>query len=118
VLHPCDGSSRLIQPAEIVSSQQSRHIIPGETGSKGASNLRQNAAEAKLRGSFEAQTSPVIFPSGDFLTGLSIPLCKNISLNPSGKSSLQARAIPPHRGALAIVTNAGRDAVDAAASGA
>ena len=60
----------------------------------------------------------MICPSGGLLKGVSIPLCKNISLNPSGKSSLQARAIPPHRGALAIVTNAGKDAVDAAASGA
>src|ERR1700731_3857934 len=58
----------------------------------------------------------VICPSGAFLTGVSSPLCKNISLHPSGKSSLQIRAIPPHReGRIAIVTDAGWDAVDAAA---
>jgi hypothetical protein len=43
--------------------------------------------------------------------------CKNISLHPSGKSSLQIRAIPPHKGRFAIVTDAGWDAVNAAASG-
>jgi hypothetical protein len=30
----------------------------------------------------------VICPSGGLLTGVSSPLCKNISLHPSGKSSL------------------------------
>jgi hypothetical protein len=30
---------------------------------------------------------------------VSSPLCKNISLHPSGKSSLQVRAIPSHQGA-------------------
>jgi len=39
----------------------------------------------------------VICPSGGLLTGLSSPVCKNISLHPSGKSSLQIRAIPPHQ---------------------
>src|ERR1700694_4565041 len=59
----------------------------------------------------------VICPSGGLLTGLSSPLCKNISLHPSGKSSLQIRAIPSHtEGRIAIVTNAGWGAVDAAAS--
>ena len=41
--------------------------------------------------------SQVICPSGGLLKGVSIPLCKNISLHPSGKSSLQARAIPSHQ---------------------
>src|SRR6266851_692407 len=36
----------------------------------------------------------VICPSGIFVSS---PLCKNISLHPSGKSSLQTRAIPPHQ---------------------
>jgi hypothetical protein len=39
----------------------------------------------------------VICPSGAFSILLSSPLCKNISLHPSGKSSLQVRAIPPHQ---------------------
>ena len=45
----------------------------------------------------------------DCLTGKSVNVlsslvAKNNSLHPSGKSSLQARAISPERGALAIVT--------------
>jgi hypothetical protein len=49
--------------------------------------------------------------------GRPVPLCKNISLSPSGKSSLQARPVPSrHEGRLAIVTDAGRDAVDAVAA--
>ena len=38
---------------------------------------------------------------------------KNFPLSLSGKSSLQARPVPPEGGALAIVTNVGRNAVDA-----
>jgi hypothetical protein len=44
---------------------------------------------------------------------LSSPICKNISLRPSGKSSLQLPPSCPKRGALRKVINAGRDAVDA-----
>src|ERR1700681_3963517 len=55
-------------------------------------------------------------PLGSVCFYLSSPLCKNISLHPSGKSSLQIRAIPSHtEGRIAIVTNAGWGAVDAAA---
>jgi hypothetical protein len=58
----------------------------------------------------------LICPTGKSVNWLSSPLCKNISLHPSGKSSLQIRAIPPHhKGRIAIVTDAGWDAVDAAA---
>jgi hypothetical protein len=58
--------------------------------------------------------APVICPSGIFVSS---PLCKNISLHPSGKSSLQIRAIPSHkRGVSRSSGNAGWDAVDAAAS--
>src|SRR5229473_870238 len=39
----------------------------------------------------------LICPSGGLLTGVSSPISKNISLYPSGKSSLQIRAIPPHQ---------------------
>jgi hypothetical protein len=39
----------------------------------------------------------VICPSGGLLNRVSSPLYKNISLPPSGKSSLQIRAIPPHK---------------------
>jgi hypothetical protein len=44
---------------------------------------------------------------------LSSPSSKNISLKASGKSLLQLRSSRPRRGTLAIVTNVGRDAVDA-----
>src|ERR1700681_2481133 len=58
----------------------------------------------------------VICPSGGLLTGVSSPISKNISLHPSGKSSLQIRAIPPHqRGVSRSSRTRGADAVDAAA---
>jgi hypothetical protein len=61
--------------------------------------------------------SPVICPSGVVAIFLSSPVCKNISLHPSGKSSLQVRAIPSHkRGVSRSSGNAGRDAMYAAAS--
>jgi hypothetical protein len=48
---------------------------------------------------------------------LSSPISKNISLSPSGKSVLPARPVLSlQEGRIAIVTNAGGDAVDAAAS--
>jgi hypothetical protein len=49
---------------------------------------------------------------------LSSPLCKNISLNPSGKSPLETRPSHPNRGGSRVVTNARWDAMDATASGA
>src|SRR5450755_2844605 len=59
----------------------------------------------------------LICPTGCPAILMSSPVCKNISLHPSGKSSLQIRAIPSHtEGRIAIVTNAGWGAVDAAAS--
>ena len=46
--------------------------------------------------------------------GCPVPPRKNISIVPSGKSSLELRAVPSrHEGRLAIVTDVGRDAVDA-----
>jgi hypothetical protein len=48
---------------------------------------------------------------------LSSPFSKNISLSPSGKSDLPARPVLSRQeGRFAVVTNAGWDAVDAAAS--
>jgi hypothetical protein len=50
----------------------------------------------------------LICPTGKSANLLSSPLAKNISHNPSGKSSLQLRAIPPSReGRIAIVTDVG-----------
>ena len=46
---------------------------------------------------------------GELADFLSSPLAKNIPFCPSGKSSLQPRAIPAHtEGRFAIVTNVGR----------
>jgi hypothetical protein len=44
---------------------------------------------------------------------LSSPLCKNISVFPKCKSGYMIRHPVPLEGRLAIVTDAGRDAVDA-----
>jgi hypothetical protein len=52
-------------------------------------------------------------PDGQISKILSSPATINIPLNPSGKSALSTRPFRPTRGALAIVTNARRDAVDA-----
>ena len=46
---------------------------------------------------------------------MSSPLCKNISVFIHPKSSLELFASRPHKGRIAIVTDAARDAVDAAA---
>jgi hypothetical protein len=55
-------------------------------------------------------------PDGQITKFLSSPDRKIISLNPSGKSPLKIRPSRPQEGRLAIVTDVGRDAVDAAAS--
>ena len=57
----------------------------------------------------------VICPSGSFVSS---PVCKNISVSTHPKSLLELRYPTSPEGRIAIVTNAGRDAVDAAASGA
>ena len=41
------------------------------------------------------------WPDGQISKNLSSPVLKNISLNPSGKSSLQARPVPPEKGRIA-----------------
>jgi hypothetical protein len=55
-------------------------------------------------------------PDGQISKNLSSLPTKNIPLKPSGKSALSACPIPPHQeGRIMIVTNVGRDAVDAMA---
>src|SRR5882672_1548419 len=54
----------------------------------------------------------VICPSGNFVSS---PVCKNISVSTHPKSLLELRYSTPPEGRIAIVTDAGRDAVDAAA---
>src|SRR5258706_8792769 len=57
----------------------------------------------------------VICPAGGLLNRVSSPLCKNISVFAHPKSHLQPSLSRPTEGRIAIVTDAGRDAVDAAA---
>src|SRR6266568_1638754 len=59
-----------------------------------------------------ALMAQVICLSGSFVSS---PLCKNISVFIHPKSSLELFASRPHKGRIAIVTDAARDAVDAAA---
>ena len=58
-----------------------------------------------------------ILPDGQITHFLSSPLCKNILLPALPKSLLYPPPSRPMKGRIAIVTDAGRDAVDAAASG-
>jgi hypothetical protein len=51
--------------------------------------------------------------TGKSLNFLSSPLCENIPLRDSPKSNLYPSPSRPPEGRLAIVTDAGRDAVDA-----
>ena len=55
--------------------------------------LRSSVKRCTASGT-RAERALVICPSGIFVSS---PLCKNISLHPSGKSSLQIRGIPPHK---------------------
>jgi hypothetical protein len=59
----------------------------------------------------------LICPSGSLANSVSSPSCKNILLFRNRKSVYIHRRLVPQQGRFAIVTNAGRDAVDAAASG-
>jgi hypothetical protein len=54
-------------------------------------------------------------PDGQITIFVSSPVCKNKFLLTSPKSSLQASPSRPIEGRIAIVTDAGRDVVDAAA---
>jgi hypothetical protein len=65
-----------------------------------------------------AMTMWLILPDGQINSpshcGVSSPVAKNNSLSPSGKSSLQIRpSRPTTEERFAIVTDVGRDAVDA-----
>jgi hypothetical protein len=55
----------------------------------------------------------VICPTGCPAIFVSSSLAKNFPLSPSGKSPLRIRPSRLTEGRLAIVTNAGRDAMDA-----
>jgi hypothetical protein len=67
-----------------------------------AQSLRNSLYTPELR-----RTGWLICPTGGLLTGVSIPLCKNISVFAYPKSLLELLSSRPTRGALAIVTNVG-----------
>jgi hypothetical protein len=59
-------------------------------------------------GGLATQASGALLPDGQISDFLSRPLAKNFPLSPSGKSPLQARAIPARKeGRIMIVTNVG-----------
>src|SRR5712672_2409447 len=87
--------------------------------------LRSSVKDAAPRSGHEwSMLSPPFgdAPAGRFVVtfqadlGCPVPFAKNISLHPSGKSSLELFPSRPTDGRLAIVMDAGRDAVDATAS--
>src|SRR6266849_5780256 len=69
----------------------------------------------RVRDTRGARAAVVICPSGSFVSS---PLCKNISVSTPPKSHLELFASRPTEGRIAIVTDAGWDAVDAAVLGA
>ena len=69
----------------------------------------------RVRNTRGARAAVVICPSGSFVSSL---LCKNISVFTHPKSPLELFASHPTEGRIAIVTDAGWDAVDAAVLGA
>src|SRR5579872_4253451 len=91
---PMTGLSEAIHRAEMRNDGLLRRLAP----------RRRRVRRSHLRSA--------LHPQGD-LPGVSSPFVKYFPLFLSGKSSLQARPVPPEGGASAIVTNVGRDAVDA-----
>jgi hypothetical protein len=64
----------------------------------------------------ECSRSELICPTGCFANRLSSPLCKNILLHRLVDTALLIPPSTPHEGRIAIVTDAGLDAMDAAAT--
>jgi hypothetical protein len=79
--------------------------------------LRSSAKRAAPRPGHErgSRGRVVICPTGSLLTPVSSPLCKNILLRHLVETDLLIPPSHPTEGRIMIVTNAGRDAVDAAA---
>jgi hypothetical protein len=65
-----------------------------------------------------SQTTTENSPTGQITKNLSSPVEKNIPLNASGKSPLQARPVPPEKGADRESSRTSGGAMDATASGA
>jgi hypothetical protein len=89
----------------------------------GATGSRECAPDDKLRDTHHVPTTAMGFakelnpsydlPDGQITEFLSSPLCKKILLRRNPKSLLYPPPSRPTEGRLAIVTDAGRDAVDA-----
>ena len=62
-----------------------------------------------------ARAQPILLPDGQISKNLSSPVCKNILIFRNRKSLLYLPPSRPTEGRFAIVTDAGRDAVDAEA---
>jgi len=87
----------------------------------GSAKSGNHATSAPDCASLHPGYSRVICPSGGLLTGLSSLISdfpKNILVPTHPKSNLEFSLSHPLQGRIAIVTDAGWDAVDAAASGA
>src|SRR5260370_26713663 len=82
------------------------HMGPGS-----AEQREERCTASGTRAEF-ARAAVAICPSGSFVSS---PLCKNISVSAPPKSDLELFASRPTEGRIAIVTDAGWDAVDAAA---
>ena len=95
-----------------VSSPDGAQRNPGITRRRPRIALRSIRATAYLRAQEEAS---VICPSGCLLSSLISDFPKNISVPTHPKSDLELFASRPTEGRIAIVTDAGWDAVDAAA---
>jgi hypothetical protein len=67
----------------------------------------------RLPGTSLAASAPNFTPVGQITETLSSPRCKNISLSRLVETSLETAPSRPKEGRFAIVTDAGRDAVDA-----
>ena len=60
-----------------------------------------------------ARAQPILLPDGQISKNLSSPVCKNISVFQKCKPDYMICRPVPLEGRFAIVTDAGRDAVDA-----
>jgi hypothetical protein len=88
---------------------------PGSTSAMaGKSAIRRSPTEANYARK-AMRTGRLICPTGCLVIWLSSPDSKNISLPSLVETSLGVLASRPTEGRIAIVTDAGRDAVDAAA---
>ena len=98
--------------------RDSRDAGPGLRGACHRAALRADPLAPSGLQPLTTRLAQVICPSGSLLTGVSSLISdftKNISVPTHPKSDLELSLSRPTEGRIAIVTDAGRDAVDAAA---